>query len=121
MLQDNSYALDQAEDRLKRLTREIEEMSTTTVHASVVSALRALKGVDYLTAVTLVSELGDISRFSNPAQLMAYAGVVPSEHSSGSRQRKGAITKTGNSHVRRVVIESAWHYLREPKVGVKLK
>lgn len=121
VLQDYIHALDCAEARLKRLTQMLVEMSGTTVHAPVVAALRALKGVDYLTALTLVSELGDISRFSNPAQLMAYAGVVPSEHSSGQRQRRGSITKTGNSHVRRVVIESAWHYLRQPKVSAKLK
>jgi transposase len=121
VLQDYIYALDISESRLKRLTQTLEEKSRTTVHAPVVAALRALKGVDYLTAITLVAELGDISRFSNPAQLMAYAGVVPSEHSSGQRQRRGGITKTGNSHVRRVVIEAAWHYRRQPRVSVKLK
>jgi len=121
VFQDYIHALDVAEARLKRLTEALEEMSCKSEHAPVIAALRALKGVEYLTAVTLVAELGDISRFPNPAQLMSYAGVVPSEHSSGPRERKGSITKTGNSHVRRVVIEAAWHYLRQPKVSTKLK
>ena len=121
VLQDYIHALDLAEARLKRLSQQLEEMSSTSVHAPVVAALRALKGVDYLTAITLVAELGDISRFTNPAQLMSYAGIVPSEHSSGLKQRRGPITKTGNSHVRRVVVEAAWHYLRQPRVSAKLK
>jgi transposase len=121
VLQDYIHALDCADARLKLLTQMLEEAGRTTVHAPIVAALRALKGVDYVTAVTLVAEIGDISRFSNPAQLMAYAGIIPSEHSSGLRHRRGSITKTGNKHVRRVVIEAAWHYRRQPKVSVKLK
>ena len=72
--------------------------------------LRTLRGVDVLTAATVLAELGDPSRFDNPRQLVAFLGLVPSEHSSGSRRRQGAITKTGNAHVRRVLIESAWCY-----------
>jgi len=73
------------------------------------------------TAVTIVAELGDISRFDRPTQLMAYTGLVPSEHSSGHSRRPGRITKTGNSHLRRVIVEAAWHYRHLPRVGVALR
>jgi len=92
------------------LDREIE----TAVQASpvwpVIEALMALRGISLLTAVTLVAELGDLARFANAPQLMAYLGLMPSEHSSGKRERRGGITKTGNGHVRRVLIEAAWTY-----------
>ena len=78
--------------------------------APVVSSLIALRGVDKITAIVLLAELGDISRFESPRQLMAFLGLVPSEHSSGQRRRKGGITLTGNGHARRVLIESAWTY-----------
>ena len=113
--------MSQAEARVKHLEHEIEEQSHLSAHQPVIAALKTLKGVDLLTAVTLVSEIGDISRFKNPAQLMAYAGLVPSEHSSGSKYRRGSITKTGNAHIRRVAIESAWHYRHRPKVSLPLK
>jgi len=76
----------------------------------VVEALQALRGVPFSAAVTLIAELGDLTRFENPRQLMSYLGLTPSEHSSGERRRQGAITKTANSHARRVLIEGAWAY-----------
>lgn len=76
----------------------------------VVEALMALRGVDLITAMTVLAELGDITRFDSPRQLMSFLGLVPSEHSSGRRRRQGAITKTGNGHVRRVLVEAAWSY-----------
>ena len=76
----------------------------------VIEALMALRGVNLLTATTVVAEIGDLKRFANAPQLMAYLGLVPSEHSSGARQSRGGITKTGNSHVRRVLVEAAWTY-----------
>ena len=76
----------------------------------VVEALISLRGVNVITAVTVLAELGDITRFDSPRQLMSFLGLVPSEHSSGPRRRQGAITKTGNSHVRRVLVEAAWAY-----------
>jgi len=79
---------------------------------AVVRALVALKGVRILTAVTVVSEVGDMMRFGHPTQLMSYAGQIPREHSSGDAVRRGAITKAGNAHLRRVVGESAWSYSR---------
>lgn len=76
----------------------------------VIEALMALRGVNLLTATTVVAEIGDLQRFANAPQLMAYLGLVPSEHSSGGSVRRGGITKTGNGHVRRVLIEAAWTY-----------
>jgi transposase len=76
----------------------------------VVEALMALRGVSLITAVTILAELGDLSRFDSPRQLMSYLGLVPSEYSSGDKRRQGALTKTGNGHVRRVLVESAWNY-----------
>jgi transposase len=89
-----------------QLMRALPEWSL----APVVDALVALRGIDKLAAIVLLAELGDISRFDSPKQLMAFLGLVPSEHSSGGRRRQGAITLTGNSHARRMLIESAWSY-----------
>jgi transposase len=88
--------------------------------AALVAALQALRGVAKLQALTLVSEVGSLSRFRTPRQLMSYAGVVSREHSSGNTIRRGAITKSGNAHLRRIVIESAWHYRHRPGVCLAL-
>jgi transposase len=82
----------------------------------VIEALQALRGVAQTTAASIVSELGSISRFPSPRQLMGYSGLVASEHSSGNRVQRGGITKTGNSHLRRVVVEAAWAYQHRPNV-----
>ena len=121
VLSDYRNALDRAQERVKHLEQEIELYTQGSIHEPVINALKCLKGINLITAVTLVAEIGEFSRFKNPAQLMAYAGLVPSEHSSGPRNRRGSITKTGNSHLRWVVIESAWHYRHRPKVGPQLK
>jgi len=84
---------------------------------AVIEALQALRGVAQLTAVTVVAELGSLSRFHNPRQLMGYSGLVSSEYSSGNRIQRGSITKTGNAHLRRVIIESAWAYQYRPWIG----
>ena len=76
----------------------------------VAEALMALRGVDVVTAMTVLAELGDLTRFASPRELMSFLGLVPSEHSSGGRRRRGGITKTGNGHVRRVLVEAAWSY-----------
>ena len=87
----------------------------------VVQALQALRGIAQISAVTIVSELGQISRFEGARQLMGYSDAVASEDSSGRRVRRGAITKTGNAHVRRVVIEAAWAYRHRPAIGTTLR
>ncbi len=104
------HSLHEIEERIKRLEAEIHLQATDSVHAPVIQALQTFRGVAELTATTLVAEVGLFSRFDNPAQLMAYAGLVPREHSSGSSRWQGGITKTGNAHPRRVVVEAAWSY-----------
>jgi transposase len=96
--------------RVASLDRQIEQTAEASSTWPVIEALMALRGVNLLTAVTIVAEIGDLKRFSSAPQLMAYLGLVPSEHSSGGSVRRGGITKTGNSHVRRVLVESAWTY-----------
>ena len=86
-----------------------------------VEAIQALRGIQFTTAVTLIAELGDLTRFATPRQLMSYLGLVPSEHSSGERRRQGSITKTGNSHARRVLVEGAWAYRYPAKVSRHLQ
>ena len=89
--------------------------------APVVDSLIALRGVDKLAAIVLLAELGDISRFDSPRELMAFLGLVPSEHSSGARRRQGGITLTGNGHARRMLIESAWSYRFPARQTMHLK
>jgi transposase len=110
-------------ERIERLERLIDESIRSAPEAiqGVVAGLQALRGVGQLSAVTIVAELGQLSRFSNPRQLMSYAGLVPREHSSGSQTRRGAITKTGNAHLRRILVESAWAYRHRPAVGGLLR
>jgi transposase len=86
---------------------------------SVVMALQALRGIDQISAIGLVAEIGDIGRFAHPRQLMAYLGLVPSEHSSGERVARGSITKTGNAHARRLLTEAAWNYRFQPRIGYR--
>jgi Transposase IS116/IS110/IS902 family len=94
-----------------------EYIETTYQRAPVVAALQALRGVKFLTAVGLVAELGDLRRFRHPRELMAYLGLVPSEYSSGPTVRRGAITKAGNPHVRRLLAEAAWADQGMPRIG----
>jgi transposase len=103
-------AIKQAQQRVAGLEEEMLKAMASWSLAPVVNALMALRGVKLITAMTVMAELGDISRFDSPRQLMAYLGLVPSEYSSGKTKRRGGITKTGNGHVRRVLTESAWCY-----------
>lgn len=110
VFQEYVEAVQQSTTRVKDLEREMERACAEWDLAPIVEALMALRGVARIVAMTVVAELGDISRFDSPRQLMAYLGLVPSEHSSGTSKRRGGITKTGNGHVRRVLIEAAWCY-----------
>ena len=96
--------------RLDALDGHIQSAASASVFWPVIEALMALRGVRLLTATTIVAEIGDLKRFASAPQLMAYLGVVPSEHSSGGSKSRGGITKTGNGHVRRVLVEAAWTY-----------
>jgi transposase len=110
-------------ERIKRLETAIDAAAAAAPPQmrAVIAALQALRGIAKLTAVTVVAELGVISRFASARQLMGYSGLVPSEHSSGQTTSRGGITKTGNAHLRRVLVESAWTYRLRPNVGRELK
>lgn len=110
VLQEYIDAVRAATRRVADITAQMERALPQWSLAPVVEALVALRGIDKLAAMVLMAELGDISRFDSPRQLMGFLGLVPSEHSSGSRRRQGAITLTGNSHARRMLVESAWSY-----------
>ena len=114
------HAVDLVDARVEQLERAIREMAEQGPWRKLVARLRCLRGVDTLTAMGLVAEIGDFSRFRSAEEFMAFVGLVPSEHSSGERRRQGAITKVGNSHVRRLLVESAWHARRRPTVGYEL-
>jgi transposase len=103
-------ALTEASQRINRLTDQIQKFIPTWRMGPVVQALQSLRGVSLIVASTTVAELGDLSRFDHPNQLMAYLGLVPSEHSSGPHIKRKGITKTGNRHVRRALVEAAWAY-----------
>jgi transposase len=109
-------------ERVKRLDEAIDAAIPTLPEETraVVEALQAMRGVAQLNAVTVVTEAGDLLRFKHPSEVMGYSGVVPREHSSGASVRRGGITKTGNAHLRRVIVESAWHYIRRPRIGREL-
>jgi transposase len=120
VLQDYIHAVDDAEKRIARLVAQIELLLEQWSMAPVVAAIQAMRGVAFINAVTIVAEIGDFARFTNPRQLMAYVGLVPSEHSSGDNVRRGGITKAGNSQARRALIEGAWTYRMQARVSRKL-
>jgi transposase len=98
------------EEKIDRLKEKIEEIGAENRYREKISKLRCLKGIDTLTALTFVSEIGDFRRFRRAEEFMAYLGLVPSEHSTGKRRRIGAITKAGNARLRKLLIEASWHY-----------
>ena len=114
-------ALEGVEERLRTLEQELAACAASDDYREAVGLLRCFRGVDTVTALTVLAELGDVTRFGSARQLMSYLGLTPSEFSSGARQRRGPITKTGNSHVRRILVESAWHYRHPPRVGAALR
>lgn len=115
--------VDHVAARIERLERAIEDAIAAVPPAlrALIDGLQALRGVAKMTATTLAVEVGQFSRFDRPPKLMAYCGVVPGEDSSGKRRHQGAITKSGNAHVRRVLFEAAWCYRHRPGRGVALK
>lgn len=115
--------LDHVIDRVRRLEQAIDDAleQAPPLLREIVAGLQALRGVAKLTATTLAIEIGDFSRFEHPTQLMGYAGITPSEYSTGKSKRKGAITKAGNPHLRRVLVESAWAYRHRPARSLAMK
>lgn len=121
VFQEYLHSLYEIQERLKRLEEEIEHQAAEGSHAPMIQALQSLRGVALMTATSLVAEIGSFKRFQNPKHFMAYTGLVPSEHSSGERRVQGTITKTGNHHVRKLLIESSWSYRYQPAVKGALK
>jgi transposase len=110
-------AVREAEQRIARLEEAIRGALPDWSLAEVVEALMAMRGIDMISATAFVAEIGDLSRFRTPRQLMAYLGLVPSEHSTGETIKRGPITKTGNRRARRTLVECAWAYRHPPRVG----
>jgi transposase len=114
------HAVDLVDARIEPLERAIRETADEQPWSGLVARLRCLRGVETLTALALVAEIGDFGRFKTAEEFMAFVGLVPSERSSGEQRRQGSITKFGNAQLRRLLVESAWHARRRPSVGYQL-
>jgi len=110
VLEEYVEAVQAAQQRTAELDKQLQEASESWSLRTAMQAAMALRGVDRTAAITLLTELDDLSRFENPCQLMSYVGLVPSERSSGDRRRQGKLTKAGNAHARRILVECAWAY-----------
>jgi transposase len=113
--------VDEALARLRTVEEDLRALLDLAPLRARVQRLRCFRGIDDLTALTIAAELGDPRRFATAPSTMAFVGLVPSEHSSGTKRARGAITKTGNAHLRRVLVEAAWHYRHHPFVGHALR
>jgi len=121
VFQESVCAVDQQVERVQRLDAELEEHVPSWRLYPLVQALQALRGVQLTVATIMVAEIGDLTRFDNPRQLAAFLGLNPSESSSGERRRQGSITKAGNGHARRALIEGAWAYRFPAKVSAHIQ
>jgi transposase len=121
VFQEYVRAISERHERVERIEIELRDQVDGWRMKPVVVAIQALRGVAFITAATLIAELGDITRFENPKQLMGYLGLTPSEHSSGRKRKLGGITKSGNSHARRVLVEGAWSYRFPARVSRLLR
>jgi transposase len=117
VLQEYIGTVDQCKERVQRLTEQIQQLLPEWQLFPIVQALQSMRGVSMIVAATTVAEIGDLKRFRTPSELMAYLGLVPSEHSTGTKIRRGPITKAGNGHVRRVLTEAAWSYRMPARVS----
>ena len=120
VMEDYLAGIDHLEMRLKALDARLTEIAATAPYRERVGWLRCFRGIDTLTAMLILAELHDFRRFESPRALMAYVGLVPGEDSTGDKHRRGRITRAGNALVRRLFVESAWHYQHRPTVGVAL-
>jgi transposase len=121
VFQEYVRAISEHTERLQRLDQELHDQVTSWRLHPVVEALQALRGIQFTAAVTLVAELGDLTRFESPRELMKFLGLIPSEYTSAERRRHGSITKTGNTHARRALVEGAWAYRYPAKVSRHLQ
>lgn len=119
--QEYRESIRETKERIKRYEKEIESQAETGEQAPLIQALQALRGVAVLTAATLAAEICSISRFPSASAFMSYCGLVPSEQSSGESRWQGRLTKAGNAHLRRVLVESAWSYRYSPAVKRKMR
>jgi transposase len=117
---DYLFSVDQVDRRIGALESELDRLAQDGPHRALVARLRCIRGIDTLTALGLVCEVGDFDRFKTAEQFMSFVGLVPSERSSGEGRRQGSITKAGSSHARRLLVESSWHARRRPTVGYEL-
>lgn len=121
VFQEYVRAVNEHHERVERIQTELQEKAKGWRFHPVVEALQALRGVRFTVALSTVAELGDLSRFDSPRQLMSYLGLTPSEYSTGNTRRLGGITKTGNAHARRTLIEGAWAYRYNAKVSREMQ
>jgi transposase len=121
VFEDYLRALEHVEERLRTLDEQLAAAAQQPPYREPVGWLRCFRGIDTVTAVTIVAELHGFERFQTARDLMAYLGLVPSEHTSAEHPRRGSITKAGNHHVRRLLVEAAWHYRHRPGVGATLR
>jgi transposase len=121
VFQEYVRAVHEHTERLQRLEQELQDHVKAWRLNPVVEALQALRGVQFTVAVTMVSEIGDLTRFDHPRELMKFLGLIPSEYSSGEQRRQGSITKAGNTHARRALVEGAWAYRYPAKVSRHLQ
>jgi transposase len=121
VFQEYVRAITELTERLQRLEQELHDQVKTWRLQPVVDALQALRGVQFTAAVTIVAEIGDLTRFDSPRELMKFLGLIPSEYTSADRRRQGAITKAGNTHARRALVEGAWAYRYPAKVSRHLQ
>jgi transposase len=110
-----------ATERVERLVQALHDQTASWRWMPVIKGLMTLRSIDFISALTIVAEIGDLRRFPHPRDLMSYLGLVPSEHSSGNSTRRGGLTKTGNTHVRRILIEAAWNYRLPARIGESLQ
>ena len=120
VVEDYLLAIDHIEARLHELDARLAALAETAPYQAPVAWLRCFRGIDTLTAMLILAELHDVRRFPSAPALMAYLGLVPGEDSSGEKHRRGRITRTGNTLVRRLLVEAAWHYQHRPGIGVAL-
>jgi len=121
VLADYLKTVEDAGERVEHLTNDIKELVESSALAPLIKALQAFRGIALVSAVTIAAEVGDLRRFATAGQFMSYVGLVPSESSSGERRRQGAITRSGNGHLRRILVEAAWHYRYCPAMSKEIR
>jgi transposase len=121
VFQEYVRAINEHTERLQRLDQELQDQVTSWRLQSVVEALQALRGVQFIAAMTMGAEIGDLTRFESPRELMKFLGLIPSEYTSAERRRQGSITKARNTHARRALVEGAWAYRYPAKVSRHLQ